>query len=458
MKSISTKRKIKIYPIIWTGIIMVSIYLIYRFATLSFLGNIGQAESTVKSTFISNLCSSVIEKGSGLVSFTAQDQQNDSKPFGLLTKHLSIHKFSITDNTLTADAKDNLSTSGNNKKDTEGDAAAEAMSNHVVSGNMGFYKISGQITREYILTNGLIYNSALSSESNNNTEQLIGYTPGNVDFAETEDDNDNNDDSAVETITSSSSAKYTLAQLKDFNFLVNNFYVVDSSTRVTKDLFNGEKLLGKDLKMKQKNDKPQILIYHTHAHETYADSRSGNQDDTVVGVGTELTDILQNTYGYNVIHDKTGYDIVNGELDRSYAYHQAKVGVTNILKQYPSIEVVIDLHRDSGAARNVTINGKKTAQVMLFNGLSRDKDGPITYLANPGLQTNIAFSLQMQLKARELYPSLFVRNYLKNYRYNMHLRPKTLLVELGTVNNTVQSAKNAMDPLAKILDTILQGK
>jgi len=455
MKSISTKKKIKIYPIIWSGIIIVSIYLIYRFAALSFFGNIGQAESAVKNTFISNLCSNVMEKGSGLIGFTAQGQQKLSNSFDLLTKHLSIHKFSIDDTSLTADAKVNLSPSGNDKNDTGTNESAEAMSNQIVSGRVGFYKISGQITKEYILTNGLIYNTSLGSDANN-TEQLIGYTPGNVDVTETEEDND--DDSAVETISTPSTAKYTLAQLKDFNFLVHNFYVVDSSTRVTKDLFNGEKLIGKDLKMIQKNDKPQILIYHTHAHETYADSRSGNQDDTVVGVGTELTDILQNTYGYNVIHDKTGYDIVNGELDRSYAYHQAKVGVTNILKQYPSIEVVIDLHRDSGDARNVTINGEKTAQVMLFNGLSRDKDGPITYLANPSLQTNIAFSLQMQLKARELFPSLFVKNYLKNYRYNMHLRPKTLLIELGTAKNTVQSAKNAMDPLAKVLDTILQGK
>lgn len=286
-------------------------------------------------------------------------------------------------------------------------------------------------------------------------EQLIGYSPGNLDIVESEDDKDSN---AVETINTSSTAKYTLAQLKDFNFLVRNFYVVDASTRVTKDLFNGEKLIGKDMKLKQTNDEPQILILHTHAHEAFIDSRTGKMEDTVVGVGTVLTDILENTYHYNVIHDTTGYDIVNGKLDRSYAYHQAKKGIEKILKQYPSIEVVIDLHRDSGAARNVTINGKESAKVMLFNGLSRDKDGPIDGLPNANLQNNLAFSLQLQLKARELFPDFFVRNYLKDYRYNLHIRPKSLLVELGTEKNTLDSAKNAMEPFAKVLDSILQGK
>lgn len=453
MNKNSTNRKIKIYPLIWMGIVVVSIYLIYRFAALSFLGNVGQAESAVKNLFVDHICAKVMEEGSGLVSYVNEDSQGDSSPFNLLTNHLTIQKFSVDSKAMTADAKINNPAP---QKDTKDQVATPAMSTKVMKGSMGFYKIKSGVSKEYILTNGLVYNSSLSSDSNKDTEQLIGYTPGNVDSTETEDDNESTN--AVETVSNVSTAKYTLAQLKDFNFLVRNFYIVDSSTRVTKDLFNGEKLIGKDLKMKQGSDKPQILIYHTHAHETYADSRAGKQDDTVVGVGSVLTEILQNTYGYNVIHDKTGYDIVNGELDRSYAYHQAKEGINKMLKQYPSIEVVIDLHRDSGGARNVTVNGKKTAQVMLFNGLSRDKDGPITYLANPNLQSNLAFSLQMQLKARELFPGLFVRNYLKNYRYNLQVRPKSLLVELGTNNNTVQSAKNAMEPFAKVLDNILKGK
>ena len=119
------------------------------------------------------------------------------------------------------------------------------------------------------------------------------------------------------------------------------------------------------------------------------------------------------------------------------------------------MEVIIDLHRDSGARRATTINGKKTAQVMLFNGLCRNASGPIDYLDNPNLSGNLAFSLQTNLVGRVLYPDLMFRIYLKNYRYNQHFRERCMLIELGTDQNTVQEAYNAMEPLADILNTVL---
>jgi stage II sporulation protein P len=247
-------------------------------------------------------------------------------------------------------------------------------------------------------------------------------------------------------------------QLKDINFLVRNFYIVDKSTKVTDKLFDAEILLSKDMTIKQKNDAPQILIYHTHSQEAYIDSRPGKEADTVVGVGSYLTKILKEQYGYNVIHDKTPYDIVDGKEDRNVAYTMAEKGLEKILSENPSIEVVIDIHRDDGSARVVEINGEKSAQVMLFNGLSRNQSGPITYLDNPNLQDNLAFSLQLQMKSLNLHPGLFIRNYLRNYRYNMHFRQKSLLMELGTDRNTLESAKNAMKPFAQILDAVLEGK
>jgi stage II sporulation protein P len=95
---------------------------------------------------------------------------------------------------------------------------------------------------------------------------------------------------------------------------------------------------------------------------------------------------------------------------------------------------------------------------MLFNGLSRSTSGPLTRLDNPNQQDNLAFSLQLQLKSLEKYPGLFYKNYLKSYRFNLHLRPKSILMELGTYKNTLGSAKNAMEPFAEILDAVLQGK
>jgi stage II sporulation protein P len=217
-------------------------------------------------------------------------------------------------------------------------------------------------------------------------------------------------------------------------------------------------MLDMDMTLKQKNEKPQILIYHTHSQEGYADSRAGVQEDTVVGIGNYLTNILQDEYGYNVIHDKSCYDVVDGKLDRNKAYNYARDGIEKILKDNPTIEVVIDLHRDGGSKRIVNINGQDTAQIMLFNGLCRDQDGPLTRLDNPYIQDNLAFSLKLQMKSIELYPGLFYKNYLHAYRYNLHERPKSILMELGTNYNTIQSAKNAMEPFASILDEVLKGE
>ena len=89
---------------------------------------------------------------------------------------------------------------------------------------------------------------------------------------------------------------------------------------------------------------------------------------------------------------------------------------------------------------------------MFFNGLSRTTAlGDIDYLPNPYIQDNLAFSFQMQLTAAEYYPGFARPIYLKGYRYNMHFKPKSLLVEVGAQTNTLQEAKDAMEPLADII-------
>lgn len=242
-----------------------------------------------------------------------------------------------------------------------------------------------------------------------------------------------------------------------FQHFLSNYYIEDVSTKATEDLFNPTKLLGIDLTM-EKKEEPQILIFHTHGSEGYADSRSKMTEDTVIGMGEILAAALREKYGYNVIHETTVFDRkADGTDDRNNAYNNALPVVTSILNQYPSIEVVIDLHRDSGEARTSVINGVKTAKVMLFNGLCRTKDGPISYYSNENLTGNLAFSLHMQITGNELYPGLMHRIYLKSYRYNMHLKEKYLLVELGTHKNTVAEAKAAMEPLAEVLAAVLSG-
>lgn len=251
---------------------------------------------------------------------------------------------------------------------------------------------------------------------------------------------------------------FTLEQLLDKNFLYRNFYILDSATTINDKLFDAKKLLGDDMSLKASNDKPQILVYHTHSQEAFADSKQGVDSDTVLGLGDILVKHLEEDYGYNVVHDKNKYDIMGGALDRNLAYNYAGEGIKQILKKYPSIEVVIDIHRDGAAKRVTKVNGENTAQIMLFNGLSRNTIGNIDYLANPNLADNLAFSLQLQLKGREIYPGLMYKNYLHAYRYNMHLRKKSILAEVGTNKNTVEEAKNSMKYLAVILHEVLEGE
>ena len=254
--------------------------------------------------------------------------------------------------------------------------------------------------------------------------------------------------------------EYTMEQLSDFDFLKNNFYIVESNTDISSDLLNAETLLGMDMTMQQDNSAPQILIYHTHSQEGFVDSVPGDNSTTIVGVGEYLAEILRETYGYNVIHNTNVYDFIDGELDRNQAYTLAEADVQQILAENPSIEVIIDLHRD-GVQEDThlvtEINGKPTAQFMFFNGLSFSKrNGPIDYLHNPYIWENLALSLQLNLACEKYYPGLSRKVYLKSLRYNLHLRPKSLLVEAGAQTNTVEEMLNAMEPLAYILNQVLK--
>lgn len=265
--------------------------------------------------------------------------------------------------------------------------------------------------------------------------------------------------SLTNAVSSNTKILEQLKSSKNLQYLINNFYIVDSTTSIDKSVFNVEKLLKKDCTIKQSNEEPQIMIYHTHGgSESYVDS-DGTKNESVVGVGTVLAELLTEEYGYNVIHDETCYDVINGKIDRDKAYDKALKGISATLEKYPSIEVMIDLHRDSASKnqkRVTTIDGEETAQIMFFNGLSRKASGEnISYLKNSNLQGNLAFSLKMKMKAMELYPDITTKIYLKGYRYNLHLREKSLLIELGTNLNTVAEAKRAMTPLAEVLNQVL---
>lgn len=329
----------------------------------------------------------------------------------------------------------------------------------------------------YVDENGNLVEAGTVSEDSSETgtsppeetaagEETAGTTEGQVEnpdsegaapLGESEQAENQTQQTTAETAVLAVEQKvvYSREKLNDFDYLLQNFYQVDNTTTINSSQLNADSLLGKDMRLSHDASTPQILIYHTHSQEGYKDSIPGDAATSVVGVGDYLTKLLTERYGFSVIHHKGEYDVG----DRDHAYSKAAPALEQVLAENPSIEVVIDLHRDGVRedTRLVTeINGVEMAQVMFFNGLSRTtKMGDIDYLYNPYITDNLAISFQMQLKAAEYYPDFTRRIYLKGYRYNMHYCPKSLLIEVGAQTNTVQEAMNAMIPLADILNKVL---
>ena len=251
------------------------------------------------------------------------------------------------------------------------------------------------------------------------------------------------------------------AKLADFDYVMNQFFILDSNTETNAQQISGTRFLGEDLSIKQDSKVPQILIYHTHSQETFVDSREGKEEDTIVGVGNYLTDLLEEKYGYQVIHVTDAFDRMGGTLDRSKAYDYARTSIEKVLEENPTVEVVIDLHRDGvpDDRRLVTeVNGKSTAQLLFYNGLSYTvNQGAVSYLPNPYIEENLAFSFQLEYQAAQYYPELYRGIYLAGLRYNLHLKPRALLLEAGAQTNTVEEVRNAMEPFADILNRVLKG-
>lgn len=247
---------------------------------------------------------------------------------------------------------------------------------------------------------------------------------------------------------------YSFSQYSDMTKLIKDFYVIDASTSPSAELLNIDALRGYDCTIDKEAPGPQILIYHSHSQEEFADSVPGDVNTTIVGAGKKLAELLENQYGFEVLHHTGVYDYPS----RDNAYSNALPAIEKVLKDNPTIEVVIDLHRDAveeGRKLVTTIDGKDYARFMFFNGVCRGTNGPITYLNNPYLKENMAFSFQSQVIAESYFPGITRKIYLKAWRYNMHFKPRNMLIELGAQTNTVEEIMNTTEILAFIIDKVL---
>ncbi len=215
----------------------------------------------------------------------------------------------------------------------------------------------------------------------------------------------------------------------------------------------------------EKSPEPQVLIYHTHTTESYEewdrevyDSRNNwrSQDNTanMAAVGEELAQGLR-AMGIGVIHDETQHDYpaYNGAYDRSAAT------IRKYLKEYPSIKVAIDVHRDAvlyddGSTIKVVqeVGGSKAAQLMV---IAPCDDGTVGV---PGWEENFRFAAGFTSAVEERYPGLMRPVFFCYRNYNLWMTPDSLLFEFGTNGNTLEEAKYTARLVAPVLGEFLLGE
>lgn len=211
-------------------------------------------------------------------------------------------------------------------------------------------------------------------------------------------------------------------------------------------------------------DEPQVLIVHTHTTEGYMRydagyynsgdrERTSDHSRNVCAAGDALVQTLA-AHGITAIHDTTVHD----SPQYSGAYTRSARTVQRYLDQYPSIQVVLDLHRDavmegaSGLVKpTVTIDGKKAAQIMIIAGVVSTEALP-----NPNWEQNLALAAQWQKRLTDQYNGLARPLSAVGSRYNQHLHAGYLLVEIGSEGNTVDEAVYSAQLLGKTLAELLK--
>lgn len=272
----------------------------------------------------------------------------------------------------------------------------------------------------------------------------------------------NTDDEAVEASTTGTvkgkiiekfSSPYTA------NTSYNNVYL-KNSTGLSIDI---KSLLSASLGYKiEKNDKPQVLIVHTHTTESfmtenrdyYTDkdaSRTTDSTKNMIKLGEIVASAL-NAEGIKTIHDTTTHDYP--EYNGSYT--RAAGTIKTNLKKYPSIKIVIDMHRDAVSSNGdkskliTEINGKKAAQIMLVMG---SQSGSITNF--PDWQENLKLAVKLQQTLEVMYPSLARAINFVSRNYNENLTTGSMLIEMGTDGNTLEEVSYSAELLANALISLL---
>ncbi len=209
--------------------------------------------------------------------------------------------------------------------------------------------------------------------------------------------------------------------------------------------------------------KPTVLILHTHATESYtkqpgqiyeedSDYRTFNPSYNMLSIGEELAKVLR-AGGVSVLHDRTLHDYpsFNG------SYNHARQTIAAYLQAYPSITLVIDLHRDAldfNADPQLTtlanVGGNRSAQLMLVAGTDRN-------VAYTGWQENLALGVKLTAVLEKMHPGITRPIQLRRERFNLDMSPGSILVEVGANGNTQEEAIVAVRALGAAILVMAQG-
>lgn len=214
------------------------------------------------------------------------------------------------------------------------------------------------------------------------------------------------------------------------------------------------------------SDAPQVLILHTHATETYQTwpdlvydrgftARTRSTALNMCAVGARMAEVL-NAAGINTLHDETLHD----SPSYTESYDRSRTTAEKYLRQYPSIKVILDVHRDAIEDSDGTrvkpvciIDGESTAQVMIIAGCD---NGSTIRLPNWRLNLRFAAAWEEEMESR--FPGL-TRPVLCGYRfYNQDLTTGSLLIEIGSHGNTLAEALRAGEFAAEALAATLGGR
>ncbi|MCL1924256.1 MAG: stage II sporulation protein P [Defluviitaleaceae bacterium] len=259
-------------------------------------------------------------------------------------------------------------------------------------------------------------------------------------------------------------SEQTREELRNRTTFLNRFFSMDRRTGVRPEYLDIDFFLDIDLSIRKTPEVPQVLVFHTHAMSEFFIDGGEDIMEGIVGVGATLVYYLR-SFGLNVIHYKGVYDMIDGVIYRSGAYERIEPSIIRILEENPTIELVLDIHRD-GVPETTNpnvfrryINGRPTAAIMFVNGLSGVNENGytrrLTGIPNPYVRENMALTFNMQMALQYHFGDITRRMFLTPFRYINHLRPHSMLVEVGTQLNTSYEAHNAMEPLAYTLYSLI---